>query len=346
MPSNDQWSAKSRYPKRTSHFAHKLTRLLFKSCAAQDIGRDACLLVVHIAHTEDAARYCGPVRFWNSQLVETMGFSGNKKLGEARDKAVAAGWLHYERQSNRKVGFYWTMIPDTLTELSDAPIETPIVSIGNGSQNSSRTSVERITDRVKKDSVTNSALTSIPTPESLPPPPSNHWLVVVDALTKCGVGKIDNVIQAAHCNGLSPKDVLDIIQFVDGKPGAYGGGAIHDRVVNARPGQRFDDPSLWPPESDEYQREQRKTFEAGERSKLASQTEQLNWKVESERLEREQLEREYGPTLDSMNESDRNEFAHQHLGGLLLERFRRNPAKATTARQVLLEALRSRESAA
>ncbi len=34
--------------------AHKFTRLLQKSYAAMDIGKDACLLLVYIAHTEDA----------------------------------------------------------------------------------------------------------------------------------------------------------------------------------------------------------------------------------------------------------------------------------------------------
>ena len=61
----------SAYPKRESFFAHRLTRLLFKGCAAQEIGQYAVLLVIQIAHTEDAARYQGPVRFWNSQLMAT-----------------------------------------------------------------------------------------------------------------------------------------------------------------------------------------------------------------------------------------------------------------------------------
>lgn len=81
------------YPKRSSHFAHKFSRLLFKSCAAQDIGHHAVLLLVHIVHTEDAARYQRPVRFGISQLLETLGFSSERQLRQARDKAIAAGWL-------------------------------------------------------------------------------------------------------------------------------------------------------------------------------------------------------------------------------------------------------------
>lgn len=126
------------YPKREPFHAHKLTRLLFKSCAIQDIGNNAALLVVHIAHTEDAARYQYPVRFWNGQLMHVMGWHSPKQLTEARRRAVEAGWLHYERDQNRKVGKYWTMIPPTVTAFNDEPIEPCFVSV-SGTNNLSAT---------------------------------------------------------------------------------------------------------------------------------------------------------------------------------------------------------------
>ncbi len=116
------------YPKRDSHFAHRFVRVLQKSCAAQDIGQHACLLLCYISHTEDAARYSGPVRFWNSQLEQTMGYTSPKQLNNARHKAIEAGWLHYERQGTRGVGEYYVIIPDRFRTLSDAPIEEPILS--------------------------------------------------------------------------------------------------------------------------------------------------------------------------------------------------------------------------
>ncbi|MEP3929525.1 MAG: phage replication protein, partial [Rhodopirellula bahusiensis] len=103
----------TKYPSRQSHHAHKLTRLLFKGCAAQSIGHHAVCLVIHIAHTEDAARYQGPVRFWNSQLMEVLGFKSPKQLNNARDAATKAGWLVYNRANDRSVGHYWTSIPDS-----------------------------------------------------------------------------------------------------------------------------------------------------------------------------------------------------------------------------------------
>lgn len=118
-----------RYPKRESHFAHRFVRVLQKSCAAQDIGRDAVLLLCFISHTEDAARYSGPVRFWNSQLEQTMGYTSPKQLNNARRKAVESGWLHYDRSGPRDVGEYFVIIPDRFKTIPDGPIEEPILSL-------------------------------------------------------------------------------------------------------------------------------------------------------------------------------------------------------------------------
>ena len=81
------------------------------------------MLVIHIAHTEDAARYQCAVRFWNSQLNEVLGFRSPKSLNNARQKAVACGWLHYERDNDRTVGYYWTIIPKSVLLFNDEPIE-------------------------------------------------------------------------------------------------------------------------------------------------------------------------------------------------------------------------------
>ncbi len=89
-------------------------------------GHYATLLIIHIAHTEDAARYRGPVRFWNSQLVETLGLPSDRALRTAIRKAVEFGVLHFERRSNRQVGNYFVKIPPDWEGLDDSPIE-PIV---------------------------------------------------------------------------------------------------------------------------------------------------------------------------------------------------------------------------
>ena len=113
------------YPRRDPFFAHRVTRLLFKSCAAQSLGHHAICLIIHIAHTEDAARYQGAVTFWNGQLMEVLGFTSPKQLNEARKIACEAGWLHYERDGDRAVGNYWCLVPECVGQFDDAPIEEP-----------------------------------------------------------------------------------------------------------------------------------------------------------------------------------------------------------------------------
>jgi hypothetical protein len=110
-------------PKRESFFAHRLVRLLYKTCAILEIGEHAVLLIIHIAHTEDAIRYSQPARFWNSQLDSVLGFKSPKQLNTARQRAIDAGWLQYERENDRQVGLYWTDIPSRFEALNDAPIE-------------------------------------------------------------------------------------------------------------------------------------------------------------------------------------------------------------------------------
>mgnify|MGYP003630397095 CR=1 FL=1 len=126
---------KLNYPPRQSHHAHRLTRLMFKGCAALSIGHHAVCLVIHIAHTEDAARYQGPVRFWNSQLMEVLGFKSPKQLNNARDAAIKAGWLVYDRTNDRSVGHYWTTIPDSVSQFDDSPIEPTCSDNGKHSEN-------------------------------------------------------------------------------------------------------------------------------------------------------------------------------------------------------------------
>jgi len=111
------------YPKRPAFFAQKVTRLLFKTCAAQEVGQAATLLVVYIAATEDSARYRRAVTFYNSHLMAVLGFSKWEGLDRARRAAVDAGWLHYEAGGTRKPGRYWVKIPGDADGLGDKPMD-------------------------------------------------------------------------------------------------------------------------------------------------------------------------------------------------------------------------------
>lgn len=111
------------YPKRDAFFAHKAFRIMHKASVAAVIGRDAFCLVAVILHTEDAARYRGPVRFWNSQLIETLGFSKWDTFDKARRRAIDSGWLQYSGDGKRSAGEYFVTIPPEYEQVDDSPVE-------------------------------------------------------------------------------------------------------------------------------------------------------------------------------------------------------------------------------
>ena len=122
------------YPERNSYFAHRVIRLMTRTCAAQEAGPDACWLVAVIVHTEDAKRYRAPVTFWNDQLQSVLGFTWGK-LDRARKRAIAAGWLHYEPGGKGKVGRYWATIPPAFEGLAaDAVDEDHPVLLSTGEE--------------------------------------------------------------------------------------------------------------------------------------------------------------------------------------------------------------------
>jgi hypothetical protein len=167
------------YPTRPPYYAHRLTRLLFKSCAAQSIGQDAVLLIIHICHTEDAARYQGPVRFWNSQLSETLGFRSPKTLNNARKKAVESGWLHYERKNDRADGRYWTTIPESVSKFDDNPIETDVTPVPSTEQKTERKAEQKGYAK-RRRKVTGNDLPPIPVPSPLPIPDPSTTTTTID----------------------------------------------------------------------------------------------------------------------------------------------------------------------
>lgn len=186
------------YPQRDPYFAHRFVRMLQKSCAAMEIGQPACLLLCYIAHTEDAVRYRGPVKFWNEQLMTTMGFKSPKQLNDCRQKAVNAGWLVYERPGHRQVGKYWVTIPPEFEGVDDSVIEPIHSEYGTNTG----TKTERIGDGSRNESVTESGKPSIPIPEPIPKKTQGKKFVPPD---------FDAV--AAYCrergNSIDPESFID-----------------------------------------------------------------------------------------------------------------------------------------
>lgn len=114
----------SHYPKRPKFWANRVMRLLHKSCAANDIGVEACWLISVIVQVEDSKRYTGAVTFWTGQLLPMAGFNSWDRLDRARKKAVESGWLHYRKGTKTRAAEYWATVPDeVLTAYDDSPVD-------------------------------------------------------------------------------------------------------------------------------------------------------------------------------------------------------------------------------
>jgi hypothetical protein len=104
---------------------------MHKAAVAAEIGRDAFCIIAVVLHTEDAARYSGPVRFFNSQLMETLGFSKWDAFDRARARAIESGWLKYSGDGKRSAGRYFVTIPDGFGDITDAVIEDATCTVVN-----------------------------------------------------------------------------------------------------------------------------------------------------------------------------------------------------------------------
>lgn len=111
------------YPRRPKFFACRLIRLLFKTCASQEIGATGALLVTCVVMTEDAASYSRPVTYYDGQLLPILGLQSQKALTSARKKSVEAGWLHYVAGCKGRAGKYWATIPAHAGSHDDHPTD-------------------------------------------------------------------------------------------------------------------------------------------------------------------------------------------------------------------------------
>lgn len=184
---------------------------MHKTCAAAEMGRDAFCLVTVVLHTEDAARYSGPVRFWNSQLMETLGFTKWDQFAKARNKAIEAGWLAYENEGNRSAGRYHVTIPDGIEDVSDDPIEDPLspdLGYKLGYKDGYKQGVIEGIKRGQSGVQTGDNVGELYNPNPNPNPNPKEY------------AHSDESAQDSHCGDTGPKDDKSIVQPVSGVPGA------------------------------------------------------------------------------------------------------------------------------
>jgi hypothetical protein len=99
----------------------RLLQKLLHHSVGLDIGIEARWLVACIAIKEDTLAYSRPLKLWNSQLLALTGFGSWGRLNRAREHAVQAGWLYYRPGEDRRIGVYWTTVPNGLDGDLKAP---------------------------------------------------------------------------------------------------------------------------------------------------------------------------------------------------------------------------------
>jgi len=102
---------KATYPEDRKSCGHaiRFIKALVITNAATKWGRGAVQLA-----TEDRFHYSKPPAFWRKQLLEVLGMTNPSQLTEARQEAIKAGLLYYQRGRKGKPGLYWTLVPTWL----------------------------------------------------------------------------------------------------------------------------------------------------------------------------------------------------------------------------------------
>ena len=168
-----------------------------------------------------------------------------------------------------------------------------------------------------------------------PLPSSARWNQVVEELIKIGIVDPHPAVEAARSAGATPEMVDEIRRHSQGKPGAWGLGAVRNRVTNARPGFPVD--QGWPPPSEDYERGRRAVLEGKEKqAQQAKQAEEKQRRNEDKRIADER-ERLWGPKLDGMDQSDRDQLAVAALGetGPPIQQYRKSGATGIARLQML-----------
>ncbi|QDT95527.1 hypothetical protein [Gimesia aquarii] len=181
------------------------------------------------------------------------------------------------------------------------------------------------------------------------PPPSNTALVTISPervavekeLRLMGVGLASEAIETALARGCSLDDVLQLIQYARSKPDAYGPGALKKRVCEALPGE---DPSKgWPPESDEFLKQQRQAEAQKQGCQASQKTAEREAKRKANQRAQQELERKYGPQLDRLKRDELLDFVKTHCEPIIVRALAQNPDMHRSPgfyRVTLLEALR------
>ena len=164
---------------------------------------------------------------------------------------------------------------------------------------------------------------------------SEPWRLVEEEIRKEGVAKAADAVVAARSNGCTPEFVQSVVEVFRSNKPAWSAGALYTRLMNLRSWQ--DPEADWPPPSEEFERARKKRLRDAEASKQIENRVDVAGERAAASKTAEELERDFGPELDSLRKEKVREMIReidQHPD-LMLKRL---PARGKTS-GVLRESL-------
>ena len=130
-------------------------------------------------------------------------------------------------------------------------------------------------------------------------------------MQKCGVNLPKAAIESAQRSGCTAGLCLQLVEHFQTKPGAWGPGALQQRIKNARPDQSFEE--HWPSPEPEFEQQQIQERRQRDREATRQQRSEAEREKQHRQKQTDALEREFGPKLDAMSEDEVNDLIASHL---------------------------------
>lgn len=171
-----------------------------------------------------------------------------------------------------------------------------------------------------------------------------EWNRVRKELCEFGIVNSATAVDRAWGNGLSPPDCLALLAVAAERPAGFWddpAAVLYHRLINARPGAAPDQD--WPAASSKFLLREKREREREKIAQQAQEQRQQRERQQANKLSRADLEREFGPILDAMEQSERDSIAAEVLRGPLLSIYRNRGHRSGMVRQELIAGI-SRET--
>ena len=157
----------------------------------------------------------------------------------------------------------------------------------------------------------------------------DEWQAVVVEMIDYSVLDPEPAVATARQRGCSASFARQIIEYAESKKTADGtrawnGGGLRRRITNLVIGQSIDDETLWLPVDPAYERARRREAEQKQEAERRRREAWREALIQDDLQKQETLESEFGPVLDSLSGSKRNELITQVFDSFHQQRIRRS----------------------